>query len=207
MEMLKLIRSVADLKFFESQQNKYLADINWLAAKFIEEKLAEMNATGPILNMAMAMEKEELPKELALNGREMDPKKMAILIAQNMLFIAAQIGKIYNFENAIAATYIDVPFESDKDVRLHDMVLKKLPPKSIGQFFYQKYVEMIENGEYISKDMEKMNIGESSTKGEHGSGSSSTKIGGHEVEEKKELKKVEKNEEVLDGLRNLFHHS
>jgi hypothetical protein len=155
--------------------NIILADIHFLA-QLIEEKLSEINKENesPILNMVMAKEKAELPKELALNDKEMDPKKMAILIAQNMLFIAAQIGKMHNFEKAIQTTLENYAFtNSHPEMRFHEIVLKELPTESISQFFYKKYVEMIKEGQYESL-MKKRKIGETSSKSEHGGAGSST---------------------------------
>jgi hypothetical protein len=164
------------------EQNSHLIDIH-LLAQFIEEKLLKVNKNnvGPILNMAMAKTKLQLPKGLALNSeKKMDPKKKAILIAQNMLFFAAQMSKkkyfeeiISYFNNMLAHSH-PLTIVVSKDDIIYHLVLKELPPKSIGQFFYQKFVEMVKKGEYEpSKAMEKMKIGESSSKNEHDAGSNS----------------------------------
>lgn len=183
------------------RQHYYLADIYWLTM-FIQGKIEEYetkNATSVLIpNMAIAMEMDKLPNELELkNLDKVEPKEKAILIAQNLLFIAAQLDKFHNLQNAADNTLMDIPFMSAKDSRLNEMIKKKLLPQNVVQFFLQKYeVWIIAEKHELSKKMEQLKIEEmvESVKiAEHHSaagGSSSANLVGNERKEDKKKGKA-----------------
>jgi hypothetical protein len=155
-----------------------LVEICWLT-EFTEKKLIKMKSSTTILipNMATAKELDELPNALELKGEKKDLKIKALLTAQNVLFIAAQFNRIYNFENAISKAYEHNQFENQNEVKklkfleLNDMIMENISPQSIGKFFYQKYVksetEMSAKREHHSADeSSSANVGGSEGKDE-----------------------------------------
>ena len=150
-------------------QTKYLVNIHCLT-EFIKETFAKMNIAADCLipNMAKAKEMEELPKELETK-EGMEPKEKTILIAQNLLFLAAKLSKWHNFREAIDTIH------KSKDAMLNELIWQNMPPNSIGQFLYQKYKE--------TKIEHKM-AAKMSTKIEHHVGSSSTNVGENEGKKK-----------------------